>query len=43
MLKYTGVELELLAEIDKYKMYQRGIRGGISQVYMRYSKANNNI
>ena len=41
MLKMTGVELELIDDIGMYLFTGKGMRGGISYIAKRYSKANN--
>ena len=40
-LKKTKVNLELLKDIDEVLMFEKGIRGGISQAIQRYASANN--
>ena len=41
MLKMTGVKLEKISNIDMYLFIEKGLRGGISYIAKRYSKANN--
>ena len=41
MLKMTGVNIELLTDVDKLLMIEKGIRGGISIISNRYGEANN--
>ena len=41
-LKCTGIKLELLTDPDMLLMFERGIRGGITQVVHQCASANNN-
>ena len=40
-LKKTGIRLELLLDPDTLKMFEKGIRGGITQSVHRWAAANN--
>ena len=40
MLKYTGVELELITDSDMHQMVQKSMRGGISNICHRYAPSN---
>ena len=40
-LKHTGIKLELLTDPDMLLMFERGIRGGITQTVRKYASANN--
>ena len=41
MLKMTGIELEVISDIDMHLFIEEGISGGISHIAKRHSKANN--
>ena len=41
MLKMTGVELELISDIDMHLFIERGMCGGISYIVQRYCRADN--
>ena len=41
MLKMTKVELEKISDPDKYMFFEQGMRGEVSYINKRYSKANN--
>ena len=41
LFKLTGVELDLLTDIDMYEMVEKGIRGGYAGVIQRCARANN--
>ena len=40
-LKCTGIKLELLTDPDMLLMFERGIKGGITQAVRKYASANN--
>ena len=41
MLKMTGIDSELISDIDMHLFIKKGMRGGISYIAKRYSKGNN--
>ena len=41
MLKMTGIELELISDIDMHLFIEKGMRGGITYITKRHGKANN--
>ena len=41
MFKMTGIELELISDIDMHLFIKKGIRGGISYIAKKHSKASN--
>ena len=41
MLKLTRIELDLISDIDMHLLIEKGIKGGISYIVKRHSKANN--
>ena len=41
MLNLTGIKLDLISDIDMHLFIEIGMRGGISYIFKRYSKANN--
>ena len=42
MLKMTGVELEKIHDIDVHIFLEKGMRGGVSYISKRYSRADQN-
>ena len=40
MLKMTGIELELISNTDMHLFIEKDLRGGISYISKRHSKAN---
>ena len=37
----TGIELELISDVDMYLMIEKGLRGGMSVISHRKAEANN--
>ena len=40
ILKFTGVELELITDPDMHQMVGKSMRGGISNISHRYATSN---
>ena len=38
----TKVKFELISDSDMYLFFEKGMRGGVSYISKRHSKANNN-
>ena len=41
MLNMTRINLDLISDIDMHLFIEKGMRGGISYIAKRHSKANN--
>ena len=41
LINMTKVKLKLISDTDMYIFFEKGMRGGISYISNRYSKANN--
>ena len=41
ILNIRKVELEIISDSDMYLVFEKGMRGGVSYLSRRYSKANN--
>ena len=41
MLKLTGLKLEQSLHIETYLFFEKGLRGGVSYICKRFTKANN--
>ena len=41
MLKMTGIDLDLISDIDMHLFIEKGIRGGSSYIAKSYSKGSN--
>ena len=41
MFNITKVELELIQDTNLYLLSEKGIRGGVSNIYKKYGPANN--
>ena len=43
VLRFTGVNLKLISDIEKYQFIESMIRGGILMIFKGYVKANNEL
>ena len=42
MLIMAKVDLELISDAEMYLFFEKGMGGGVSYIFKRYSKTNNN-
>ena len=43
MLSMTEVELDLISDVGMYLFFEKGMRGGVSYISKRHSKANKHV
>ena len=41
MVNMTKVQLDLVSDVDMYLLFEKGMRGGVSYISKRFSKASN--
>ena len=41
MLNMTKIKLQIISDPDMYICFKKGMRGGVSYIFNKYSKSNN--